>query len=102
MLEGDLPHAKRLLVLRSLDAAGGQGKRAGLRPVGWHTLRPTFASHLAMRGVPIEAVQERLGLATIEMTVRYAHLSPDVKKDAVRAPEGHPGVTRHEGGRISQ
>lgn len=26
-----------------------------------------------------------MGHATIEMTMRYAHLSPDVKKDAVRA-----------------
>jgi len=27
-------------------------KRAGLREIGWHVLRHTFASHLAMRGVP--------------------------------------------------
>jgi hypothetical protein len=34
-----------------------------------------------------------LGHATLEMTMRYAHLSPDVKKDAVRALEGPPGGT---------
>jgi integrase len=28
---------------------------------------------LAMRGVPLKAVQELLGHATIEMTMRYAH-----------------------------
>src|SRR6516164_1512276 len=27
-------------------------KKAGLRKIGWHTLRHTFASHLVMRGVP--------------------------------------------------
>jgi len=37
-----------------------------------------------MRGVSLKAVQELLGHATIGMTVRYAHLSPDVKRDAVQ------------------
>lgn len=58
-------------------------RRAGLRELGWHTLRHTFASHLVMRGVPINAVQELLGHSTIEMTMRYAHLCPGVKRDAV-------------------
>jgi integrase len=58
-------------------------KRAGLRRIGWHCLRHTFASHLVMRGAPIKAVQELLGHATIEMTMRYSHLSPDVRRDAV-------------------
>ena len=59
-------------------------KRAGLRPISWHVLRHTFASHLVMRGVPLKAVQELMGHATIEMTMRYAHLSPDVRRNAVQ------------------
>lgn len=59
--------------------------RAGITSLGWHALRHTFASHLTMRGVPLKAVQELLGHATIEMTMRYAHLSPNVTRDAVRA-----------------
>lgn len=62
-------------------------KRAGLRRVGWHVLRHTFASHLAMRGVPIKSIQELLGHSDIRQTMRYAHLSPDVKEDAVKLLE---------------
>jgi integrase len=58
-------------------------KRAGLRQIGWHVLRHTFASHLVMRGAPFKAVQEMLGHWSIEMTMRYAHLSPDARRDAV-------------------
>jgi integrase len=36
-----------------------------------------------MRSVPLKAVQELLGHATIEMTMRYTHLSPDARRDAV-------------------
>lgn len=63
-------------------------RRAGLRRIGWHVLRHTFASHLVMRGVPIKAVQELLGHADIQTTMRYAHLSPDVRRDAVQLLDG--------------
>lgn len=58
-------------------------KKAGLRPIQWHAWRYTFASHLVMRGVPLKAVQELLGHSTIQMTMRYAHLGPEVTRDAV-------------------
>ena len=51
--------------------------------VQWHTLRHTFASHLAMRGVPLRAIQDLLGHSTQVMTERYAHLSPHISRDAV-------------------
>ncbi len=37
-----------------------------------------------MPGAPLKAIQELLGHATIQMTMRYAHLAPEVARDAVR------------------
>lgn len=58
-------------------------KEAGLRKIGWHTLRHTFASHLAMRGVPLNAVQALMGHSTITTTMRYAHLAPSALRSAI-------------------
>ena len=49
-----------------------------------HTLRHTFASQLAIKGVPIFTIQKLMNHAKIDMTMRYAKLSPDAGKDAVR------------------
>jgi len=37
-----------------------------------------------MRGAAMKVVQELLGHATIEMTMRYSHLSPDGPRHAVK------------------
>jgi integrase len=51
-------------------------RRAGVVRLSMHGLRHTFASQLVMKGVPIRAVQELLGHADIQTTMRYAHLAP--------------------------
>jgi len=48
-----------------------------------HDLRHTFASHLAMEGVPIPAIKDLLGHSSISTTMMYAHLSPEIHKAAV-------------------
>ena len=68
-------------------------RKAGLRSIGWHVLRHTFASHLVMRGAPIRGVQELLGHSTIEMTMRYAHLSPNVTREIVGLLDGTGNIT---------
>ena len=55
-----------------------------------------------MRGAVLKSVQELLGHGTIKMTERYAHLSPDVRKDAVRlldrpVPHGHAHIAHTSG-----
>lgn len=62
--------------------------RAKLRRVGWHVLRHTFASHLAMRGATPIQIQQLLGHSELSQTMRYMHLSPAVRRDAVRLLDG--------------
>lgn len=63
-------------------------KRAGLRQIGWHVLRHSFASHLVMRGATMTAVQELLGHSSIAMTMRYANLAPEAIRETVRLLDG--------------
>lgn len=57
--------------------------RAGLRKIGWHTMRHTFASHLAMRGVPLPIIKELMGHSSITTTMRYAHVAPSTLRSAI-------------------
>jgi len=42
-----------------------------------HTLRHTFASHLAINGTPMQTIMKLMDHKDIEMTLRYAKLMPD-------------------------
>src|SRR5207302_43163 len=58
--------------------------RAGIEGFRWHDLRHTFASRLAMKGVDLFTLQTLMGHKSIEMTQRYAHLSPGHRHQAVQ------------------
>ncbi|HVO19771.1 MAG TPA: site-specific integrase, partial [Anaeromyxobacter sp.] len=75
------------------DVVPDNCRRAGLgKRITTHGLRHTFASHLVMRGASLKAVQELLGHESIEMTLRYSHLTPDVKREAVQLLDRPAGL----------
>jgi integrase len=70
---------------RALNAAV---RRAGIvredGRVGWHDLRHTYGSHLAMRGVTLPTIRDLMGHADIRTTMKYAHLMPSHTRAAVQ------------------
>ena len=69
-------------------------KVAKIKPtIGFHVLRHTYASRLAMRGVPLAVISEQLGHSDTRMTERhYAHLAPSYIGQTVRAAFGQLGI----------
>jgi len=58
-------------------------RRAGIPHCCFHDLRHTFATRLVLAGVDLATVSELLGHSSIEMTMRYAHPSPENRRRAV-------------------
>lgn len=54
--------------------------------IGFHILRHTYASRLAMKGTPMAVIAAQLGHSDTRMTERhYAHLAPSFVADTFRA-----------------
>ena len=83
------------------DGGGAWGKSHQFRPlreactaakiapgVSFHVLRHTFASRLAMKGVPMSVIAAALGNQEAICARHYAHLSPSYIADTIREHAG--------------
>jgi integrase len=63
--------------------------------IGFHILRHTYASRLAMKGVPMPVIATQLGHSDTRMTEKhYAHLAPSYVADTIRAAFGEMGIVK--------
>jgi hypothetical protein len=68
-------HAKSsAIIMRGLVRSGVAALRG---------LRRHFASRLVQHGVPLNTVRDFLGHSSVAMSLRYAHLAPDTRREAV-------------------
>jgi integrase len=59
---------------------------AKIKPMGFHGLRHSWASHAVMNGVPLLVVARNLGHTSTKMIEQnYGHLAPSYVADAIRA-----------------
>jgi len=73
---------------RTVEKLGfNKGITDNRQKVVFHTTRHTFASWLAIQGTPLHVIAELTGHRQMAMVQRYSHLSPDVKRKAVKMME---------------
>lgn len=70
--------------------------KIGLTDVTFHGFRHTYASRLAMKGVPFAVIAAQLGHADTRMVEKhYGHLTPNYIADTVRALESSIWIMSH-------
>lgn len=62
-------------------------KKAGIKNFRWHDLRHTWASWHVKAGTPLQVLMELGGWSSMEMVLKYAHLSSDHLKHVAKNVE---------------
>lgn len=87
MVLKDYGRVRRLDTSRVFPSSNGKGgvcfrkpflralTKTGIKDFHWHDLRHTCASYLAMSGAQLQTIAEILGHRSLQMTMRYSHLS---------------------------
>lgn len=70
---------------------------AGIEDCTIHDLRHTFASRLVQAGVPIATVKDVMRHASIQTTMRYAHLAPENTRQAVALLDTYDQIQTQQG-----
>jgi integrase len=83
-----------LLVHRECAEAIIQNKEPSSYELWVHVRLLIHASGYCELRALLTVIQELLGHATIMMTMRYAHLAPEIARDAVRLLDAWPTVAK--------
>jgi integrase len=87
----------RMSIVRAMRAACAAAKISP--PATFHTLRHTYASHLAQEGMPLLFIAAALGHSDTRMVEKhYGHLAPSHVADMIR--EKLPSFGRHRRGKV--
>jgi integrase len=60
-------------------------RRSNLKPIRFHDLRHSHATHLLKAGIHPKVVSERLGHSKVGITLdTYSHVLPGIQEEAIR------------------
>lgn len=81
----------------ALRAARARWQKAGVRSIGFHELRHTYASFMIAAGVNAKALSQFMGHSSITVTLdRYGHLMPGSEREAAELLDSFLEHDRHK------
>jgi integrase len=64
-------------------------RKAGFVDLRFHDLRHVFATTLKNRGADLDDIKEFLGHKSLDMVMRYAHITSERKQETIKLLDGH-------------